>query len=122
VHRDDLTLAGWRPLAAAIGMAAMLLVLGTACGGGSAAPYVASLGATTAATTTVATGSRHATFSACMRSHGVPDFPDPTFSSSTTKITVAGSLAGGSGTDAASPRVQAAQEACLGDRPGNRRP
>jgi hypothetical protein len=57
-------------------------------------------------------------FSACMRSHGVPDFPDPTFP------TGGGAqlrIRGGSGSDLnpQSPRFQAAQTACRGNLPGN---
>jgi hypothetical protein len=63
---------------AAIGLA----LLAAACGGGSSNPGVAAVGATTAsATTTSASGSTHESsalaFSHCMRSHGVPNFPDP---------------------------------------------
>jgi hypothetical protein len=61
-------------------------------------------------------------FSACMRSHGVPNFPDPQFSSGgrvTMKLT-AGS--GGSGIDPSSPQFQAAQKACQKDLPGKAQP
>jgi hypothetical protein len=67
-----------------------LTVVGTlglllaACGGGSGPPGVASLGATTTSTTYVAQGTSHpsrlqnaVTFSQCMRSHGVVNFPSP---------------------------------------------
>jgi hypothetical protein len=57
-------------------------------------------------------------FSACMRSHGIPDFPDPTFP------TGGGAqlrIRSGSGSDLnpQSPRFQAAQTACQGNLPGN---
>lgn len=56
-----------------------------ACGGGSASPGVASLGSTT--TTTISGGTASATkavdyadsvkYAACMRQHGIANFPDP---------------------------------------------
>ena len=56
-------------------------------------------------------------FSACMRSHGVPDFPDPTFSGGGAQLR----LRAGSGSDLnpQSPRFQAAQTACQRNLPGN---
>jgi hypothetical protein len=55
-------------------------------------------------------------FSACMRGHGVKDFPDPTFSAGRIAIQVKG----GPGTDLnpRSPVFQAAQKACRSDLPG----
>lgn len=61
-------------------LALMLLVaLGAAaCGSGSSSPHVANLGSTASTTTTGATsGTSLDKFSACMRSHDVPGFPDP---------------------------------------------
>ena len=57
-------------------------------------------------------------FSACMRSHGVPDFPDPTFPTGGGAEMKVG---GGPGSDLNpnSPRFQAAQTACQGKLPGN---
>ena len=49
-------------------------------------------------------------FSACMRSHGLPKFPDPTFSDG--KVTMAIKGTPGSGLDPQSPKFQAAQKAC----------
>jgi hypothetical protein len=59
-------------------------------------------------------------FAACMRSHGVPDFPDPKFDSSGGGFAV---QAGGPGNDKAdlrpdSPQFQAAFEACKSKMPG----
>lgn len=53
-------------------------------------------------------------FSACMRSHGVPNFPDPEFHSSAGGVSVRlGSKRGGpGGIDPSSPKFQAAQKAC----------
>jgi hypothetical protein len=48
-------------------------------------------------------------FSACMRSHGVPNFPDPKFSGGgNVEMNM-------SGVNAGSPQVQAAAKACQGD-------
>lgn len=47
-------------------------------------------------------------FSRCMRSHGVPNFPDPTFRNGGVHIDVGPS----SGIDPSSPAVQSAQRAC----------
>ena len=56
-------------------------------------------------------------FSACMRSHGVPDFPDPTFTGGGAQLKLRASS--GSDLDPQSPRFQAAQTACQGNLPGN---
>ncbi|MDX6473556.1 MAG: hypothetical protein QOK22_2372 [Gaiellaceae bacterium] len=52
-------------------------------------------------------------YSACMRSHGVPKFPDPQFSAGSTRIKI-----GGNGVDPRSPAFQAAQKACASALPG----
>jgi hypothetical protein len=77
-----------------VGLAlATVALLFAACGGGSAAPGVASIGSTT--TTTIALGSANPSpfaginqqyqymlsYAECMRVHGVPSFPDPLRSS-----------------------------------------
>ena len=64
-----------------------LVVAATACGGGSAMPGVANLGSSATTSTTVPTvaaaGDKAAdyadavAYAGCMRSHGVPDMPDP---------------------------------------------
>ncbi len=54
-------------------------------------------------------------FSACMRSHGEPDFPDPQFGSGGS---VRLKIDAGSGIDPSSPQFQAAQNACQSDLPG----
>ena len=70
---------------ALVGLASIGLL--AACGGGSKRPEVASVGGTT--TTVAPSGSsgsdssglvsqsEQLQFAQCMRSHGVPDFPDP---------------------------------------------
>ena len=55
-------------------------------------------------------------FSACMRSHGVPNFPDPQFGSGG-RVSIKVSL--GAGLDPRSPQFQAAQQACQKDLPGS---
>ena len=54
-------------------------------------------------------------FSACMRKHGLPDFPDPQFLSGGR---VALKISAGSGIDFQSAQFQAAQKACQGLLPG----
>jgi hypothetical protein len=57
-------------------------------------------------------------FSACMRAHGVPNFPDPQFGNG--KIAIR--IGPGSGIDPQSPEFQAAQKACQGELPGKAGP
>lgn len=47
-------------------------------------------------------------FSQCMRTHGVPSFPDPTFGNGRVSV----QIRGGSGLDPNSPAFKAAQQAC----------
>ncbi len=54
-------------------------------------------------------------FSACMRKHGLPDFPDPQFLSGGR---VALKISAGSGIDPQSEQFQAAQQACQSLLPG----
>jgi hypothetical protein len=51
-------------------------------------------------------------FSACMRSHGVPNFPDPTFTDGGVQLHV-------TGIDPNSPQMIAAQKACQSLQPGD---
>ncbi len=114
-------------LSVALLASAALLVAG--CGGGSSSSGVAHLAnasggsaadgagesssrefGASAATGEAAAGPRSATpeaaalaFAGCMRSHGVPDFPDPTAS---------GVVRLGARVDPSSPAFQAAQKAC----------
>jgi hypothetical protein len=53
-------------------------------------------------------------FSACMRSHGVPNFPDPQFSGDGGKLTIGP----GSGINPKSPQFRQAQSACRQYLPG----
>jgi hypothetical protein len=54
-------------------------------------------------------------FSKCMRSHGVPNFPDPKFEGGGVRISL---HAGPGGLNPQAPQFQAAQKACRGDLPG----
>jgi hypothetical protein len=54
-------------------------------------------------------------YSACMRSHGLPNFPDPDFLSGGR---VALKITAGTGIDPRSPQFQAAQKACQSKLPG----
>jgi hypothetical protein len=57
-------------------------------------------------------------FSACMRSHGVPNFPDPEFhSGGGVGIRIGSKKGGPSGIDPNSPQFKAAQKACQSDLP-----
>lgn len=53
-------------------------------------------------------------FSQCMRSHGVPKFPDPTFSGGGSQLSISPS----SGIDPRSPQFQKAQRECQSIMPG----
>jgi hypothetical protein len=53
-------------------------------------------------------------FSACMRAHGVPNFPDPQFSGGGARL----KLDSRSGIDPNSPQFKAAQKACQSKLPG----
>jgi hypothetical protein len=58
-------------------------------------------------------------FSQCMRTHGVPSFPDPEFSSGGgVGIRIGGKRGGPSRIDPSSPQFQAAQKACQSIMPG----
>jgi hypothetical protein len=58
-------------------------------------------------------------FSQCMRTHGVPSFPDPEFSSSGgVGIHIGGRKGGPSRIDPSSPEFQAAQKTCQSIMPG----
>jgi hypothetical protein len=102
--------------------AAAAAALAAGCGGASPGSTVANLGTTPANTSTgaAATGgdrgspgtffSKAIKFSQCMRSHGLPDFPDPQQHGNGISL----SLSGGKNSDLNpnSPRFQAAQRAC----------
>jgi hypothetical protein len=100
--------------AAAVTAAAGLALLAAACGG-SHTTRVAHVGSTTSASAASDQGSGAMAFSRCMRSHGVPAYPDPGSGGLLPKRTpqqlgVAGSV------------FQAAQGACIHLVPNGGRP
>jgi hypothetical protein len=99
-----------------IAAVAALALLATGCGGGgsSATPPVASATTTTASTATTARGALVA-FSSCMRSHGMPSFPDPQQIGSNVKLTIHNTVGD-------NPRYQAALSACNGLLPSRSTP
>ena len=98
-----------RPLILSSVVAAVAFALLTAGCGGSSSPGIASVAATTttaAATTTATTQNALVAFSHCMRSNGMPSFPDPQhFAGGSVKLTIHQIGAG-------SPQFQAAMSAC----------
>jgi hypothetical protein len=85
-----------------------LTLLASACGGSSGA-NVAQIGTTTGARPSVASDDPNA-YSACMRQHGVWNFPDP---GSTGQIRLDPRKLAESGIDVDSPRFERAARACL---------
>ena len=113
-QRDRRHLARLAPIIIAIG------VLATACSQASSGPVVAGDGFATASTSASSQTSMVA-FAQCMRSHGLPDFPDP---SSNGGIKVNGSQGGA--LDPNSAQYQTAFAACKSLMPrgngGGKRP
>jgi hypothetical protein len=87
----------------------VLAPLALAACGGSRSPAVAHLSTVATSGESASSGRPLDRFAACMRSHGVPQFPDPTNNGTNVKI-----LIGGSGIDPATPQFNAAQESCSG--------
>lgn len=83
---------GHRPLIlTAAAVAAVFLLVAAACGSGGGSPQVATVAATTTTATTTSQNdlSTMVAFSQCMRSHGVPNFPDPQhFAGGNVKLTI----------------------------------
>jgi hypothetical protein len=94
--------------AGALAVAAAVAMLATACGGGSAS-----------SSASAPTYAQELALAQCMRSHGVPNFPDPNASGSYT-LTSNGSIegAGGSSIDIDSSQAQAAYGGCRHLLPG----
>jgi hypothetical protein len=65
----------------ALAAVVVLTLLAAACGGGSSGAKVARIGTTTSGKSSASSSDRGTgdarAYSACMRSHGVPNFPDP---------------------------------------------
>ena len=109
-----------RPLALIVAGLVVLVGAVTACGGG-AAPSVASIGTTTTPPKVVAAvggkpslasiAAGAAKYAACMRSHGVTNFPTPIIGPRSVQIQINPSVAG-------SPRFSTAQTACQHFMPG----
>jgi hypothetical protein len=105
VHRRPIILAS-------VIAAAASALLAAGCGGGSS-PGVANVASSTTTTTVSpsAGGSTQATglvaFASCMRSHGVPNFPDPTSSGGIPKQAVVSAFQA-----VGTSQAKAAQEAC----------
>jgi ABC-2 family transporter protein len=92
----------------------LLALLVAGCGGGSS-PGVASVASPTTTAVAGRTQNKALAYSACMRSHGVPRFPDPNSSGEILKSEVIALNPG-------SPQFQAAQRACQGLQPNGGRP
>jgi hypothetical protein len=85
------------------------------CSVGSASPAVVRGTAAASASASSAAGDafdRALAYSQCMRSHGVPNFPDPQRAAGGTRVTI------GNGVDPNSPQFQSAQQACQSLYPG----
>jgi hypothetical protein len=101
-------------LAVALAVAGVLVA---GCSGGPADPGVAGVSSATPSPSQSATVSGEAEalqYAACMRSHGVPDFPDPTVQNGS----VGFSITAGDGVDQNSPQYQSARQACSSLRGG----
>jgi hypothetical protein len=98
-------------------------LLAAGCGGGSPTGGVAHLGSSTPATSSTAAsaatgpgggesspGSKAVAFSACMRSHGVPNFPDPQVSHNGSEVSV--KIAVPAGVGPGNSKLSSAQQAC----------
>jgi hypothetical protein len=91
-------------------------VLAAACGGGSSGPRVASAGQTTTTTgpsaaqngSTASAENSALAYVSCMRTHGEPNMPEPSFSGGHVSI----SMNAGSGVDPSSTQFSAASNAC----------
>src|SRR5215831_18117341 len=102
-------------LALAFAGVVALSLLATACGGHSSGAMVAQTGSTQA-TTTSSSGSGSPSdrrgilvaFSACMRKHGLPNFPDPKAVGHGYGLTIGSE----NGLDPSSPQFKNAQQAC----------
>src|SRR5215468_7255891 len=123
---DDVNTTHSTPRLAAVAVvlaaAAGLALVEAGCGGGSAGPGVAQAPTTTPSARGATSGSKTsggshasgpASFSACMRSHGVPNFPDPDAQG---RLRLQGGP--GTGINPDSPQFQAAQKACHKLLPG----
>ncbi len=103
-----------RPLSPTLGVAAAAVaVLAAGCGGGSSP---ASSARPTAA---AIVGQQFVAFAVCMRSHGVPGYPDPQISSSATHLQI--TISPGSA-DPNSPAFKSADHTCHNLMPNGGKP
>jgi hypothetical protein len=129
-HTNDRNRAPGRlPRAASLTAALVALgVLMTGCGGNSPTNGVASLGSHTSKTSTTSStaagstgggesspGSRAVEYSACVRAHGVPNFPDPKISTHGNGVSVAIAI---NPAISGNPNFKSAQQACSKLLPG----
>ena len=105
--RAGLSMRCRRPLILiSVAAAVAVSLLAAGCGGGSSPSGVASIASSTTAATTTPTQNGAVAFSACMRSNGVPNFPDlPRVGTRSVKETIARIASG-------NPRFQTAWSAC----------
>jgi hypothetical protein len=90
-------------------------VLAAGCSGGSGGPGASSSSPATSSSPASASAAGQAVaYAACMRSHGVPKFPDPTVQNGS----VGFSITPGDGVDPSSPQYKAALTACSSLRGG----
>jgi hypothetical protein len=100
-----------------------LSLLASACGGGSSGAKVAQVGTTSSAKGSGSSNSANPTaYSACMRSHGVGNFPDP--DSKGRILITSGVSANGqkTGVDVNSPQFERARNTCQKLQPNGGRP
>jgi hypothetical protein len=116
VHRRNSPRRRWRRAALTAGGVLAVAMLVAGCGGGGATPGVATLSTTTTkssskSNSSSAAGETQATgllaYAACMRSHGITGFPDPTSGGAIPKGGVVSALKG-----AGNSQAEAAQSAC----------
>jgi hypothetical protein len=106
---------------------AALALLAAGCGGGAKTPTVAQLGSSTSSSNSSAAGgsssssagssqsgsgspdSEAVAYSACVRAHGVPNFPDPKVSTNGNEVKVAIAI---NPSISGNPHFKSAQEAC----------
>jgi len=112
---------------------AALALLAAGCGGGAKSPTVAHLGSSTTSSTSsnssssgsggsgsassssASPDSQAVAYSACVRAHGVPNFPDPKVSTNGNEVKVA---IGINPSISGNPHFQSAQQACRKLLPG----
>jgi hypothetical protein len=116
----------WSALTLATAGVVALSLLAAACGGGSTGAQVAQIGTTNNSkdpSSSSDSGKRDArAYSACMRRHGVTNFPDP---DSNGRIRITGGVDGGGqklGVDLNTPQAKRAARACQKLQPTGERP